>query len=45
MEYYHAIMYLHLGNESAELEKWGDAVTYLKSAHEKMTSCVKNAKV
>ena len=44
-EYYHAIMYLYLGNESAELEKWGEAVIYLKTAHEKMTACAKLAKV
>ena len=44
-DYHEAIMYLYLGNESQEREKWGEAVVYMQTAVSKLESASKTAKV
>ena len=45
MNYYQAIKYLYLGNESVEKERWGEAVVYLQTANDLIVACAKIAKV
>ena len=43
--YHEAVMYLYLGNESQEREKWGESVAYLQAAHDALNNAVKASKV
>ncbi|CAH1788596.1 unnamed protein product, partial [Owenia fusiformis] len=44
MKFHECIMYIYLSNQSEEQQKWGERVTYLKTASSKLEECDKLGK-
>ena len=42
--YYQSIMYLYLGNQADENQKWGERLTYFNAALAKLQDAIKLAK-
>ncbi len=43
--YHGCVMYLYMGNQAEEQQKWGERLCWFQAALDKLTECIKLAKV